>query len=140
MPSKKSDVEVVEVHSVKLPESWEAKLQNLGYSIHSADEFGGGVPRLNKDSLVGVPFVIVEIKKHDSKEYGGIFYFCHVVTVDGREGYFSDGGVGIPETLSAFILETGQLGGLLCKNGLSKSEYSPDPETGRPGGTTYYIA
>ncbi|MBX8644805.1 MAG: hypothetical protein KIY12_08825 [Thermoplasmata archaeon] len=131
---------VAETTNETVPANWRAKLAELGYTLHEAEEFGGGVPRLDKNSLVGVPFVIVDIKRLESDKFGREYFFCHVVTEDGREGYFTDGGVGIPETLNQFIDKTGQLGGLVCRNGLSRSSYDADSESGRPAGVTYYIA
>ncbi len=109
-----------------------------GAKIYNAESFGGGIPKLSKETLVGVPFVITEIKKHIGTR-AQYFYFCHVLTQDGREGYFTDGGSGIPETLERFMEETNETGGLLCMNGLVRSEYDADPESGRPAGVTYYI-
>ena len=123
---------VAETTNETVPANWRAKLAEQGYTLHEAEEFGGGVPKLDKNSLVGVPFVIVEIKRRNSDKFGGEYFFCRVVTQDGREGFFTDGGVGIPETLNQFIDKTGQLGGLVCRNGLSRSSYEADSESGRP--------
>jgi hypothetical protein len=123
-----------------VPADWQAKMKEYGWQLHDVEEFGGGIPRISKDSLLGVPFVILELKELDSDRNGGTYFFCHIVTMDGREGFFSDGGVGIRETLTAFVQQTEQRGGLVCKNGLTRSDYEADSESGRPAGTTYYIA
>lgn len=122
-----------------VPEDWQAKMREYGWQMYDVAEFGGGLTRLSKDSLVGTPFVILEIKELDSDKFGSSFFFCHIVTMDGREGFFTDGGAGIPETLRNFVRTTEQRGGLVCKNGLVRSDYDADPDTGRPAGTTYYI-
>lgn len=138
--AKKAEI-VTENHGLSVvPPEWRAKMQEYGWELHDVEEFGGGIPRISKDSLIGVPFVILELKELDSDRNGGTYFFCHIITMDGREGFFSDGGVGIPETLRNFVRTTGQRGGLVCKNGLSRSDYDADPDTGRPAGTTYYIA
>ena len=122
MATKKETTAVVEKgNNPNIPKDWRDKLAEYGFDIHDASEYTGGLSKLNKDSLVGTPFVIVEIKQHDSNDFGGRFYFCHVVTEDGREGYFTDGGVGIRDTLDTFVTQTGQWGGLWCRNGLCRT-------------------
>lgn len=117
---------------------WMGQFREMGWEVHEVREFTGGLDAISKDALIGVPFMIVEIKEHLSDF--GEFWFCHVVTLNNTEGYFSDGGVGIPPVLRQFVENTGQHGGLWCKNGLRRSDYEADPERGRPAGTTYYLA
>jgi hypothetical protein len=95
----------------------------------------GRLDHLEKDSLVGVPFIITEARIREGK--GGLYVFLHVLTKDGREGYVSDGGTGIPPVVDKW-LSSGDSQYLLASKGLRRSDYEATED--RPEGTTYYFA
>lgn len=95
---------------------------------------GGRLEQLDKDSLIGQPFVIVEASFRDGDK--ARYAFLHVVCRDGREGYFTDGGVGIMPVVERWLAD-GASRHLLCSKGLRRSDYEANAL--RPAGTTYYF-
>ena len=118
-----------------IPAALLRELEAEGIEVRDASEFIGQLPKLNKDALIDVPFVITKMKNHGGTF--GSFWSCEVVTMDGVQGFFTDGGTGIPPVLEAFVSVTGKHGGMLCRHGLRKSTYEATAD--RPAGTTYYI-
>ena len=54
---------------------------------------------VDKEELVNIPFVIVEVLVKDSLEYNGKYVVCRALTADGTRIVFADGSAGIAETL-----------------------------------------
>lgn len=101
-------------------------------------EITGRLPKLTKDSLIGTPFIVTEIKRITESKYGqDYYYFCAVKTIDGREGFFVDGGVGVIEAIDLFIDQTGQWAGLFARQGLHRSDYQTEEGI---EASTYYFA
>lgn len=100
------------------------------------DVYSVGEP-IDKDSLLGVPFVIV-----DWREMSGTFgpyAFVEIVTKDNRHGFLTDGGVGITDQLRTVHMATGRRSGYVAKRGLRRSDYTTEIN-GKPiDGTTYYL-
>ena len=116
-----------------------AFLQETGVEVQ---RFGTGFYPLDKDSLVGVPFVILTAKTVNG-DYGEMSV-AHVVTgkpvkdQDGNDvtkGLLIDGGTGVHSQLQNYI-QVGKSTGLAVPKGLVKSEY--DNEHGH--GVTFYLA
>lgn len=94
-----------------------------------------------KADLVGSPFFIVKVQAGFSKSYGD-FVTVWIVTARGNKLKFVDFSTGVRRMLEPMLNEQGESPegiAILCENGLSRSDYDADPETGRPGGTTYYL-
>jgi hypothetical protein len=115
--------------------------ETFGGVIDASDEIGSGFDLLDtdaKDSLTGVPFVILEMAFHHSDQYAQEFVSVVAVTEHNRRVIFNDGSTGIYAQLHAVYERTGRTGGILVKGGLRRSDYPANEE--RPAGTTYYLA
>lgn len=100
-----------------------------------------------KHDLVGSKFYIVRAEGGFSKNYGE-FVTLWIVTELGNKLKFVDFSTGVKRQIQDLLVTTedGNPYGsspagiaVFCENGLSESTYDADPETGRPGGTTYYL-
>jgi hypothetical protein len=116
----------------------EAAFKNQGIEILDmsslmGDDFGDIV---KKESLVGVSFLIVDVKFHKG-EFGD---YAAVLCMDnaGKRFVFTDGSTGIYRQLQDLSdrLDRESLGGIACRKGLKASEYEKD---GRKA-VTYYLA
>lgn len=120
-------------------EAFAAAQDAFGGVIDASQEIGTGFDLLNteaKDSLSGVPFIIVEM----AFNHGDMGEFVSVVAVTehNRRVIFNDGSTGIYKQLKQLNDRTGRVGGILVKGGLRRSDYPATDE--RPAGTTYYLA
>ena len=106
-------------------------------------DYGSGFALLkDKRILVGVPFVIVQwIDNSDKGDYAGGFVSLYVVTEDGRKLIVNDGSTGIRDQLIRIKNRSGRMGNILCRTGLSVSDYEYEDTDGvmRPA-STYYLA
>lgn len=93
----------------------------------------------NKDQLIEKPFFAMEWR-FTSGDFGE-FVTVKLVTEDNKKLIMNDGSTGIRDQLSAFSAEFNRYGGLLCPNGLRRSDYEfEDPETGKQTpAQTYYL-
>lgn len=96
-----------------------------------------------KADLVGSPFFIVKAAEGQSKRFDSNFVTVWIVTERGNRLKFVDFGAGVKQQVLPLIdNETHESRpgiAVFCQNGLSESKYDADPETGRPGGVTYYL-
>lgn len=116
--------------------------------IEDWNDYGTGFDILdNKDRIVGVPFVILEWRFTESKQYGQTF--VSAVCVDEKDNKFivNDGSTGIYSQLR--MVTDKRLSekraypqtGLVCRKGLRKSEYTVENEDGKNiEAATYYLA
>ena len=98
------------------------------------DEFGDVV---KKEQLVGVPFLVVDVKFHNDGEFGP---FAAILCLgnDGKRFVFTDGSTGVYRQLVELAerFDDRPLAGIACRKGLRASEYEKD---GRKA-VTYYLA
>ena len=110
-----------------------AGIEILDMSSLMGDDFGDVV---KKESLVGFPFLIVDVKFHKG-EFGD---YAAVLCMDntGKRFVFTDGSTGIYRQLLDLAERLGSRGlaGIACRKGLKASEYEKD---GRKA-VTYYLA
>lgn len=114
----------------------------------SVDYTGGEV--VEKDTLVDVPFVVLDWRVSSSDAYERVvdgiitsseFVIVQVGTADGQKLLFTDGGVGIRPVLEQFTEDTGTRAGLLCRRGLRRSDYQRKMEDGTSkAATTFYLS
>lgn len=112
----------------------------------TSDQLGDGFKLLdNKDLLVGVPFIvldtsIVESDKFSRNGEAATFVTMRVVTDRGDKYVVVDGGTGICEQVKEWRTKFNKRGGLVCRRGLSKSEYDYTDDKGNTSlAATYYI-
>lgn len=103
------------------------------------DLIGDGFSLTEKNVLVNVPFLIFDSKIVDGGDHGA-FSVTRVVTSDGRKLVLTDGGTGIHRQIQQ-MHGRGIYGGVLCKEGLTVSEYDYTDEKGKvTPAKTYYFA
>lgn len=120
-------------------------------AIESFDEYGTGFKVVEKDTLIGVPMILVEWRFNNGK-YGEVFVSVAAVTKHNEKVIFNDGSTGIRQQLQTVTRQRTEKqhstpqAGLLVENGLTRSDYEvdlPDPKTGELKATpasTYYLA
>lgn len=138
------------LRNVKSYEDALALLQDKGVAVHTTTEFGDGFEVCkNKDSLVGVEFIVMD-SKFTPGDYGDDFVILHIVTRDGRKLILVDGGTGICLQMRQYH-KWGKEQGLKVPAGLIRSDFRFIEGVGvvRPGedgyesatpGTTYYLS
>lgn len=131
-------------------------LQDAGVVVESAADYGSGFSVVEKESLVGVPFVIVEWRFNDGK-FSEPFVSAECVTKHGDKVVINDGSTGICRQLREIAEQRENAGnpnarmGLVVPNGLTRTDYwfnedtketSSKPQTGKGWGParTYYLA
>lgn len=104
-----------------------------GAVIH-ASELGDGFQLLKeKDKLIGVPFVIIQVRQNESEyDDNAVYSVIRLVTERGSKVVIVDGGTGI----NAQVTNLGEgVGGILVPGGLRRSDYQYE---GKPA-STYYL-
>lgn len=113
-------------------------------NLFAADQvIGNGFRVLStreKDRLIGVECAFLNWRFHPGK-YNDEFVTVLVVTRAGEKFLMNDSGHGIYQQLHQVTESTGREGGMLCRNGLNRSDYEyEDAETGKMmPASTYYI-
>jgi hypothetical protein len=101
---------------------------------------------VDKADLVGVPFLVKNWRVNEGER--GLFVSVEIVTEDDRNLVFNDGSTGVyrqlegnPDTGEAGLAtRLGRRGGIMCRQGLRKSEYDAVDAKGKPvHATTYYL-
>jgi len=116
-------------------------LKDAGVGVVSyAEEFGTGfdiLPDRNKDTLVGNPFVIVNVRFSEGDH--GEFVSLHVVTKSGEKWIVNDGSTGIYAQCKS---ARKNLAGAFMDKGLRRSDYDyVNVKTGeKTAAKTYYLA
>lgn len=111
-------------------------------------DYGTGFAILkNKDTLVEVPFFILEWRFNESEFSDVDFVSAMVMTKNGDKFVLNDGSTGIATqlaTVTAIRKDNGHShpqAGLMVKNGLRKSVYQYVDNDGKPRpATTYYLS
>ena len=148
LTSRFSDVELSEF---KTHEQALELLQSLGTVVEDFSEYGSGFDLVDKDTLVGVPMMIVEWKmiRSDKVVEGGQFVAVSAITSDDKKVVFVDGGTGVMEQLAHVSLSREEKGvpvegrnrGLIARKGLRSSSYQVADNKGKMmNATTFYIA
>lgn len=113
-------------------------------NLFTADQvIGNGfrvLSRNEKDRLIGVECAFLSWRFNSGK-YNDEFVSALVVTRAGEKYLLNDSGHGIYQQLHQVTESTGKQGGMLCRNGLSRSDYEyHDAELDKMmPASTYYI-
>lgn len=124
--------------------------REFGVQVVDSAEYGGG-QLVEKESLVGVPFVVLDWNTRKSSKFTRAensvitpteFVVVSIVDANSERKIFTDGGTGILPVLQAHFDRTQSRGGIYCKEGLRRSEYTyTDEHTGQSSAArTYYLA
>lgn len=127
-----------------VPDTWEQVVEAMGGDVI---EFEGSPYKVvDKDTLVGVPFMIVDIRFSWSEKFDSPFCNVLALTKDNERVVINDGSTGIMEQMKHHLQKTKRKSGIICEGGLRKSEYTTEvydafkDETKEIQATTYYIA
>lgn len=115
-------------------------LAGAGVSVTEAKDLGSGFVVLDKNEknqLVGKGFIVIGAGFHNGDM--GEFVSLHVVTEDGGKFIINDGGTGIKDQAKRYA-EKGKLVGLLCRKGLTRSDYETEINGKMTPATTYYLS
>lgn len=118
-----------------------AMLADAGVQITDGTEYGDGFDVVDKDSLVKVPFVLIDYKFADG-DFGSDFAILRIMTTDGRKGIITDGSneSGIRPQIKR-LARLGVVGGLMFERGLVRSDYTfVDSDNKSKPATTYYLS
>ncbi len=109
-------------------------------ALIDATELGDGFQLVkNKDTLIGIPFIILDFKFADG-DYSE-FTAVKLVTADNKKVVIIDGSTGIYAQLKSLATRYNRFGGIAVKGGLTRSDYPYTDEKGKEvPATTYYLA
>ena len=126
-----------------------ALLESSGIAaVNYEEEYGDGFALIKgddaKQSLVGVPFVILGIRliEGDYEQAGvkAIYAAIHLVTQDGRKIVMIDGGTGVGATAMK-MADRGHVSGVYVPKGLRRSDYEYiDNQGNKSPATTFYFS
>jgi len=84
---------------------------------------------VDKETLVGVPFIVLAYAFRDG-DYGDAgFVSVEAITSENKKIVFNDGSTGIRDQLRG-LADRGIVAGIICRNGLRKSVFYFNEETG----------
>ena len=114
-------------------------LKSSGAEIVSTEDFGDGFRLTDKPTLVGTPFLIMDMRIHPTGDHGP-FAILRLVTEDGRKCVITDGSTGIKEQVAKYLSKNIE-GALLVPRGLIRSDYDYTDDKGNvKAATTYYLS
>lgn len=133
-----------------VPKSWEEMEAFFAEEGGILTFEGSAYQVIDKARLVGVPFMIADIRIWTSTEFGRDVASICILTkdkIDDRDHFvINDGSTGIFEQVKGMVERSGRKAGILCPNGLRASEYEKlvvDPFGNDPDknirATTYYV-
>ena len=112
----------------------------------SSEVLGDGFTLVEKDKLVGVPFVLIDYTVHtsttnfDENGEGLKFVTVRCVTQEDKRVAFNDGSTGVARQLRDLAARE-IYGGIYVQGGLRASEYEVTDAKGRKSSaTTYYLS
>ena len=104
-----------------IPETWEDVVAAAGGEIIEFE--GSPWEVVDKDVLIGVPFLICDVRIYASKQYGNNVAAICVMTKDNDRLIINDGSTGIYQQVLHMLRTTKRKSGIMCPNGLRKSTY-----------------
>jgi hypothetical protein len=105
--------------------------------IKASDVLGDGSDFItDKNTLVGVPFTILEWRFIRDEKSGNEYVNVHIMSPVGQRGRFNDGGTGVYAQLKSITESVGRIA-IACPRGLRRSDYTKE---GVGDATTYYIS
>lgn len=137
----------VELASITDFDSAVALINSKGIKPKDISDYGSGFEVVtDKNTLVGVPFIILEwhTNKSDYDEKG--YLSATLITKDGRKLVLNDGGTGIPVQLAEIAAartadgDPNPTASLICAKGLRRSDYEYVNDKGRKAtASTFYL-
>lgn len=120
--------------------TWESATTQFQYIADSNDAFGDGVRLVDKSKLIGVEFLVLEMKEVQDKKSFKSYWNILVILRNGNKACFNDGSTGVAKQAEEWIARTGQTGGIYCEKGLRLSEYMVEIDGKSELAKTYYFA
>ena len=143
---------VAPLSSIPMPETWEdamAFAESVAHISKSSEDLPDEWPEVDKEKLVNVPFFVVAwtISDPADMEYGQQYVVVRGITRMHQRFRFTDGSTGIYAQLRRLTAQRLKRedaapyanSGLVCENGLTKSEYTKNVNGQATRATTYYI-
>lgn len=143
---------VAPLSSIPMPETWEdamAFAESVAHISTSSEDLPDEWPEVDKEKLVNVPFFIVAwtISDPADMEYGQQYVVVRGITRMHQRFRFTDGSTGIYAQLRRLTAQRLKRedaapyanSGLVCENGLTKSEYTKNVNGQPTRAVTYYI-
>lgn len=114
---------------------------HYGQIFDAGKVFGDGAEFIDdKTRMIGVPFIVLEwrfiVDKKTDNEYVSVL----VMNSDGNKARFNDGSTGVYAQLKKLTEEYGVHGGVQCRQGLRRSEYTVMVDGKNTYATTFYLA
>lgn len=112
-----------------------------GAVLDASKVLGDGAELIeDKDRLINIPFLVLDwrfiVDQKTTNEYASVL----VMNGEGAKARFNDGSTGVYAQLKKVTEEYGINGGLQCKRGLRKSEYTVEADGKPTRAVTYYLA
>lgn len=106
-----------------------------------ADLIGDGYSYVDKNALVNIPFVILDVQGGESKTYGVPYVMVKAMTATNKRVKFTDFGAGFRQEIETFESRSGRSAvGMVAKGGLTPSHYTVEDVNGKEiQATTYYL-
>lgn len=127
-----------------IPDSWEEVAEAFEGDVI---EFQGSPWQVvDKDTLIGVPFMICDVRFSWSNKFDGPFVNILALTKDNQRIVINDGSTGIMEQTLFQLQKDKRKAGIICPNGLRRSDYKVTVHDGMSDtdkeieASTYYIA
>jgi hypothetical protein len=125
-------------------ESALAALDTAGFSYESISDYGTGFRVIEKDKVIGVPFIVMEWRFNE----GDFGEFCSaaIVTKNGDKFVINDGSTGIRlqlQMVTAARIAQGKVNpqaGLMVPNGLTVSSYETEIDGKMTKARTFYLS
>jgi hypothetical protein len=127
-----------------IPDTWEEVAEAFGGEVLMFE--GSPWKVVDKDTLIGVPFMICDVKVSWSTKYDSPFVNILALTKDNEKIVINDGSTGIMEQMLHMLNKSKRKAGIVCEGGLRKSDYPVTIHDGMSDtdkvieATTYYIA
>ncbi len=136
----KNETKAVETYQAPyVPVSFEDALRH--FEAEGIVEFAGSPYNVvDKESLIGVPFLIVDYRFNEEGSYGRFVSVLAVTETDDRV-VINDGSTGVMQQIDMLAQTYPDRKGILCKGGLRRSDYTyTDTDGKEKPASTYYIA
>lgn len=132
---------------VRTPAEAQALFLSMGFDPNDDDADGiRSIEVVDKDTLVGVPFLALRWQWNESDEYGGEFVFVECMKEDGTIVVINDGSTGLFQQLRDLTDHRMQNGhaaptaGRMVKRGLRRSDYRVEVNGKEIAASTYYLS
>lgn len=124
--------------NVKTSEDMRELFERFGVEVVSVADYSAGFELVEKATLIGVPFVIIEANFHEGSYGDAEFVSVEAMTQDEKKVVFNDGSTGVMAQIRRIMKDRVEKGvapehankGILVPGGLTLSEYYRNEKTG----------